>query len=131
MADHKALNIADGAGVSGAVFAALCCAGAPLIVSVVTAVGLSFIRTDAILWPLMGISLTVALLGFWAGQRLHGKSGPLVLAIAGAVALTAGVVFVHGPPAKVLIGVGAVALVGATAWNIALRRACRTTHLKR
>lgn len=120
----RVVRIADSAGVSGAIFAALCCAGFPLILSVLAAVGLSSLRRDAILFPLIGLCIAVALWGFWAGRKLHGGTGPLLLAIAGAVALVAGVVFVHGPPARLLIGLGAVGLVAATVWNIWLRRAC-------
>ncbi len=120
----KILRVADSAGVVGAVFAALCCAGMPLILSVLAAVGLSFLRTDAILLPLMGLSLVVSLWGFWIGRKLHGANGPLSLAVAGSIALVAGVVFVHGPPAKMLIGVGALALVVATSWNIVLKKTC-------
>lgn len=123
----RSLSIADSAGVFGAIFAALCCAGAPIILSVLAAVGLSFLRKDAILLPLMFVSLAVALWGFWAGRRLHGAPGPISLAIAAAAALSAGVVFVHGLPAKVLIGLGAIALVVATVWNIRLRLACRAS----
>ena len=119
----KAVRIADSAGTFGAIFAALCCAGAPLVVGVLATIGLSFLRTDAILLPLMGLSLAIALWGFLMGRRLHGASGPLWLAVVAAVALVAGVVFVHGPPAKVLIGIGAFGLLAATVWNILLRRA--------
>jgi len=50
-------SMTDGAGVLGTTFAALCCAGAPFIVSALVALGLSFLRSDAILLPLMGVSL--------------------------------------------------------------------------
>lgn len=123
----KAIRFADGAGVVGAVFAALCCAGLPLIVSVLATVGLSFLRTDAILLPLMAVSLAIALWGFWGGRRLHGASGPLLLALAGSVALVAGVVVIHGFPAKQVIGIGAVALIVATWWNVRLRRTCEAS----
>jgi mercuric ion transport protein len=112
----------DSAGVLGAVFAALCCMGAPIIVGVLGAVGLSSLRQDAILWPLMFLSLGVALWGLARDQRRHGAVGPLVLAVGGAVALVAGVVFVHGPPARAVIYGGALALVVATGWNIVVRR---------
>ncbi len=94
-----------------------------MILSGLAALGLSFLRTDAILLPMIGISLLVAFWGFWSGSRMHGESGPFALAIAGAIALVAGVVFVHGMPARVLIGIGAFALVVATVWNVGLRRA--------
>ena len=116
--------MADGAGVFGAIFAALCCAGTSLVVSVVTALGLGFIRHDAILWPLMILSLVVALWGFWQGFRTHRRSGPLLLGTVGAVSLAAGVIVVHGFPAMQMIYGGALLLVGATVWNVVVRRAC-------
>ncbi|MDQ6926732.1 MAG: MerC domain-containing protein [Candidatus Eremiobacteraeota bacterium] len=113
----RAVRWADSAGVIGAVFAALCCAGAPVILSVLAAVGLSALRRDAILLPLMVVSLGIALWGFWT-ERRRGGAGPLALAAVGATALIAAVVFVHGPPARLLIDGGALALVAATVWNI-------------
>lgn len=115
-------GVADGAGVLGSVFAALCCAGTPLVVGVVSALGLGFLRSDGILWPLMLISLAVALWGFWKGRQLHRSAGPLVLGLCGAAALTAGVIFVHGFPAMELIYAGAGSLVCATLWNLVARR---------
>jgi mercuric ion transport protein len=119
---RPAVRWADGAGTLGAVFAALCCMGAPIIVGVLGAVGLGWLRQDAILWPLMFASLGVALWGLARDRRRHGAIGPLMLAVGGAVALVAGVVFVHGAAARVLIYGGALALVGATGWNIVARR---------
>lgn len=121
---NRVTRFADGAGVMGAAFAALCCAGTPVIVSVLAAVGLSFLRNDAILWPLMFASIAVALWGFWRGRVVHGSAGPLTLAAAGGAALVAGVVFIHGFPAKQVIWAGAAALVAATFWNLTLRRRC-------
>jgi mercuric ion transport protein len=116
---------ADSAGVLGAVFAALCCAGTPVIVGALAAVGLSALRNDRILWPLMGLSLVVALWGLASDHRLHHRAGPPLIACAGAVALVAGVVFVHGPTARPIINAGAVLLVAATLWNV---RARATSH---
>ena len=97
--------------------------GAPVIVGVLGAIGLSWLRRDAILWPIMFLSLGIALWGLARDRRRHGTIGPLVLAVVGTVALVAGVVFVHGFPAPQLIYGGAVALVVATVWNIVARRA--------
>ena len=113
-----------GAGVIAASCAALCCAGAPIIVSVLAATGLSFLRTDAILLPIIAVALLLALVGFWAGRRIHGSNGPLGLGAIGSLGLVAGVVFVHGFPAKVLIGAGALLLLVAMLWNARLPRAC-------
>lgn len=127
----KSSRLADGAGVAGAVLAALCCAGAPIILSVLGALGLSFLRKDAILLPFMSVALVIAFWGFWVGRRIHGSSRPLLLAVGGSAALVVGVVYVHGFPAKQLIGAGAIALVGATVWNAWMRRGCATSTFSR
>jgi mercuric ion transport protein len=126
---------ASGGGVIAATCAALCCAGAPIILSVLSATGLSFLRSDRILLPVIGLTLVLALWGFWMSRRRHGKSGPLTLAVIGAVVLVGGVVWLHGLIAKTAIGAGAIALLAATVWNsretqrcdapIPLRRASR------
>ena len=100
---------ADGAGVIGAVLAALCCAGTPIIVGAVTALGLGFLRSDAVLWPLMLASLGIATWGFWRGRQCHGHIGPLVLGAAGGVSMASGVILVHGFPAMQMIYAGAAA----------------------
>ncbi len=46
-------QLTDVAGTFGAVVAAMCCAGTPFIIAAVAAVGLSALRKDAILWPVM------------------------------------------------------------------------------
>ncbi len=117
-------RFADAAGVLGAVLAALCCAGAPVILGVLSALGLSFLRRDAILLPFMLLAFLVALWGLWRDRATHRSSGPIVVALVGMLALAAGVIFVHGFPAKELIGIGVIALLSATVWNASLRRAC-------
>lgn len=124
MAD-KEIRFADSAGVMVAVLAALCCAGTPIMLAGLAALGLSSLRRDSILWPAMLVSVVVALWGFWVGQEIHHNRGPLLLSALGAISLTAGVIFVHGFPAMQMIAGGAAALVIATLWNIVLRRSCR------
>lgn len=119
-----ALRTADSGGVLGAIFAALCCAGTPFVIAGLATVGLGFLKNDAILWPLMFASLAVALWGFWIGRRTHGLTGPLIMAVVGAIALVVGVVFIHGFPAIQVIWTGVVALIGATIWNVTARRRC-------
>ena len=114
----KALSgYAGGAGAVAATCAALCCAGAPIIVSVLAATGLSFLRTDAVLLPVIGVALVIALWGFWKGGLQHGSWSPLLMGIAGSVALLLGVVVLHRMSSKVAIGGGAIALLVATIWN--------------
>ena len=120
----NAEKIADVAGPLGAVFAALCCAGVPFVVAGLAAIGLSFLRFDAFLWPLMILSVIVALWGMWRGRVIHGSAGPFVIAIVSGLALVAGVIFVHGFPARELIYAGSIGILAATIWNISSRVRC-------
>jgi mercuric ion transport protein len=122
---NRFVSFADGAGVLGAAFAALCCAGTPFIVAGLAAMGLSFLRKDAILWPLMILSLGIALWGFWRGWQMHNRIGPVMLAVLSASVLVAGVIFVHGFPAREMIWGAIAGLIAATAWNIAARGRAR------
>jgi hypothetical protein len=91
---------------------------------VLAATGLSFLRSDAILLPVIGVALVVALWGFWRRRQIHRTSGPFMLGLIGSIALVGGVVFLHGLVAKVLIGVGTLALFAATIWNARLPEFC-------
>jgi len=124
-------RLADAAGAIGAIVAALCCAGTPIIVVALAAAGLSSFRRDAILWPVMLVSLAVALWGFSQGKRFHRNSGPLVIGASGAVSLACGVIIVHGPQAMIMIYGGAILLMVATLWNILARRHCVIEALHR
>lgn len=121
----------DAAAVVGAVFAALCCAGTPLIVSGLTVLGLGFLRSDGILWPAMLLALVIAITGFWQGARTHGRWGPLAIGGLGAVSLASGVIVVHGFPAMQMIYGGSVALLVGAAWNSLERRNCKTMRSRR
>jgi mercuric ion transport protein len=120
----KAERFSDWAGPLGAAFAALCCLGVPFIVAAIAAVGLSFLRSDPILWPLMIVSILTALWGMWMGWRNHRNAGPFILTVFAGTALVAGVIFVHGFPARELIYGGSAAIVGASIWNATLRTRC-------
>jgi mercuric ion transport protein len=117
-------RFAGGAGVVAATCAALCCAGAPVILSILTATGLGFLRNDAILLPVIALALLIALWGFWRSRSVHASWGPLASGSLGAIALVCGVVALHGTVAKVFIGLGALVLLAATVWNAVLPRAC-------
>jgi mercuric ion transport protein len=121
---QKAELFADWTGPIGSVFAALCCLGVSWLVAAISAVGLSFLRADAILWPLMIASIVVAVWGMWAGHRTHRSFLPLLLGVLSGVALIAGVIFVHGFPARELIYAGSAGLTAASLWNAAARRSC-------
>ena len=117
---------AGGAGGITAALAALCCAGLPIILSVLAATGLSFLRTDAILLPAIIIAAAIALSGFWKGRAIHRSMGPFKLGTIGTASLLLGVVVLHGVIAKATIGIGAVALLISTIWNAQLIGRCKT-----
>ena len=87
---------------------------------------ISWVRQDAILWPLMFVSLAVALWGLTRDRRRHAISGPFAMASVGSAGLVAGVVFVHGPPAMWLINAVFLLLIAATLWNIWMRKSGAT-----
>ena len=124
-------GVTDGASVSGAILAALCCAGNGIILAALSAVGLGFLRRDAILWPVMLASLAVAVWGFWQARTGSRWRIPLVLGTLSALSLAAGVIVVHGPPAMTMIYGGAIGLLVATLLNARARRQCEpgSTHL--
>ena len=68
-------QLTDAAGALGAIVAAFCCAGTPMIVAALAATGLSALRKDAILWPIMLASLAVAIWGYWQGALERQWSG--------------------------------------------------------
>jgi hypothetical protein len=117
-------RLAGGAGVVAATCAALCCAGAPIIISILAATGLSFLRSDAILLPVIAIALLFALWGFWRSSRAHGSRVPMNSGIAGSLALIVGVIYLHGSLAKLFIGAGTFLLLAATVWNALLPHTC-------
>lgn len=123
-------RFADWTGPIGSVFAALCCLGVSWLVAAITAVGLGFLRKDAVLWPLMIASILAAVWGMWLGSRAHRSFLPLMLGVASGTALVAGVIFVHGFPAKELIYVGSVGLIAGSIWNAALRSRCERPEVR-
>jgi mercuric ion transport protein len=114
--------LTDVVGVIGAILAALCCAGTPFIIAALAATGLTAMRKDAILWPIMLVSLAVAIWGYWEGYRMHRTPAPIIVGTVGALSLALGVIVVNGFPAMQMIYGGALLLVAATVWNIVARK---------
>lgn len=109
----------DKAGIFGATFAALCCLGIPAVLSVVTAIGLGFLINDAVLLPLLVLSLAITLWGLASGWRRHHVPAPLIVGVAGAIGLFV-FSFVHQSRAFAIVSI--VALVIASGWNVMVLR---------
>jgi len=104
-------------GSIGSIFASLCCLGFAPVLAALSAAGLGFVISDAILIPLLALFLGIALWGIKGSQKRHGKTTPFYVGAGGAVAALAGVfVFI---PVHVI---GLIALVGASIRDIVLLR---------
>ena len=114
------------AGSLGSIFASLCCLGFAPLLAALTAAGLGFAISDAVLIPLLALFLGIALWGMKSSQRKHGKNAPFYVGAFGALAALVGIV-VFMP----LHVIGLIALVGASVWDIVLMRknklTCETT----
>jgi hypothetical protein len=75
----------DKIGIGGAAFAALCCLGFPALLAVVSAVGLGFLINDAVLLPLLGVSLSITLWGLYRGTRHHHRWSAFGIGVVGAI----------------------------------------------
>jgi len=106
----------DKLGVIGAAIAALCCLGLPAILSVVAALGLRFLINDAVLAPLLVISLALAVWGLARGYRRHRNWLPVALGVGASVALVATLLW----PSRPLGYASIAALVLASIANVVL-----------
>lgn len=107
------------AGVLGAAITALCCLGIPAVVSVFAALGLSFLINDAVLVPLMIVSLLLVGWGLRDGWARHGNvSSILIAVVSGALLVWASVV----RPSAALTYAAIGGLLAATLLNALLLR---------
>ena len=106
----------DKLGLAGTVFAALCCLGFPTLLSLLAALGLSFLIQAAVLMPLLAVFLVLTLVGLWHGIRQHGSRLAFHVGCASAAALLAFMWF-----NAVLTGIPIAGLVVATVLNVWLK----------
>jgi mercuric ion transport protein len=111
----------DKIGIGGAAFAALCCLGFPALLAIVSAAGLGFLINDAVLLPLLAISLLITLWGLYSGIRHHHNWSAFGIGVVGAVSM--GLSIMLGT--ALLAGVGIAALILASLLNILLRVRCQ------
>ncbi|AGG90847.1 MULTISPECIES: MerC domain-containing protein [Rhodanobacter] len=105
----------------GALFAAACCLGLPLLLSALSAAGLGFLIHDAILIPLLAAFVALNLWLLWRATGRHARRQPFVLGVFGGVLAVVGL-FIH-PLAATL---GLLMLVTASFWDFANGRRART-----
>ncbi len=110
---------ADKLGLLGSLATLACCLGFGPAIALLSAVGATFILTDAVLAPLFVGFATLGALGLVLSFRVHRRWPPLALhAASGATVF----VFTFVRFAKPLIWIGAAGLVGAAIWDAILKR---------
>jgi len=109
----------DKVGILAAAFAALCCLGISAVLSLVSAIGLGFLIHDAVLSPLLVISLLVTLWGLYSGWKQHRRPAAFILGAIAALALAV-FSFVHQSRPLAFISIGV--LIAASATNVILLR---------
>ena len=115
----SARDHADKVGIVAAAFAALCCLGIAAVLSVVSAIGLGFLIHDAVLLPLLVISLAVALWGLYSGWKRHHRPAALVVGGVGAIGL---VVFSYVCQSRGAAFVAIALLIAASVLNVTFLR---------
>lgn len=100
----------------------LCPLCIPAIAGFLSSLGLGFLATKAVIWPLLGLFSFLFILGLAWGYRQHRNAGPLLIGIAGTLAIPAGNYVVM---ARLLTYIGAAIAIAAAIWNIVLRMRCR------
>jgi mercuric ion transport protein len=85
------LSIMRVVGSLGSIFAALCCLGVPALLAALSAAGVGFLINDAILFPLLFVSLGITIFGSYLTFRQHRNRLPLVVTIICSVLIVAGI----------------------------------------
>lgn len=108
---NRATGVGVGIGAAFvALFAVLCCAGIPALLSFVGAIGLSVLIKQHLLFPLMVGSLLVGGWGAWRSYRSHRNGSFLAGYLLTALAIPLGMKFYH--PAMYAGLVGLLILTG-------------------
>ncbi|NOY71268.1 MAG: MerC domain-containing protein [Gammaproteobacteria bacterium] len=110
-------------GSIGSIFASICCLGFAPILAALSAAGLGFMISDAILIPLLAFFLILALWGMKSSQKRHGKTTPFYVGVGGAIAAFVGILVFM--PVHII---GLITLVSASIWDIVLLRKPSSSH---
>ncbi len=106
-------------GLTGSVFALLCCLGFGPLIALLSAIGAGFLVHDAVLAPLLVVFLVIGGFGIGVAYRRQRRVGPLLLHIAGAIAVF---IFTFVRLVTPLVWLGVAGLIAASLWDFALGR---------
>ncbi|MCA1580338.1 MAG: MerC family mercury resistance protein [Acidobacteria bacterium] len=108
-------------GFLGSLIAAACCLGIFFVVAGVTAIGAGFLIRDRYLLPIFTVFLLLSVIGTALSRRKHGRKGPLVISVSGAIVTFGGVLL---RPAIAYVGI-ALPLLASVLDLLAARSAPR------
>lgn len=106
-------------GMAGSLFTLLCCLGFGPLIALLSAIGAGFLVNDAVLAPLLVAFLVIGGIGIGVTYRRHRRIGPLLVHIAGAVAVFMFTFVLFVTP---LVWLGVAGLLAASLWDFALGR---------
>src|SRR5918996_2792324 len=109
----------DKVGVGGSAFTALCCLGFPALLSILSAIRLGFLISDAVLLPLLIVFLLVTLVGLALGISEHHRASAFVVATISAAGVF---IFIVVAYSKILAVISIIGLVTASVLNVVLRQ---------
>lgn len=96
----------------------------PAIGALLSAIGLGFLVNEAVLRPLLIAFILLAWFGYaWSFAKEHRVIYPLILGVFAGISLYVGrYVYLGGLLNAVLMYGGVIAMIGASVWNILLRK---------
>ena len=106
-------------GAGGSIFTSLCCLGTPALLAFLSAIGLGFVINDFILFPLLGVFLTISIYASFIHKKQHKNKSPFAITLASSILLIPAI-FINKYFAYLVIA----ALVFASIWDIILMRRC-------
>jgi len=109
----------DQLGVLGSLLAGLCCIGTPVLIVLISSLGLGFLIHDAILIPLLLIFLGINMMGQALSIEVHGNKLPFIISVISSVFVFGGIWF-----SVYLVYIGFIAMIGASVWNAFLKKQC-------
>jgi mercuric ion transport protein len=115
----------DKVGPLGTIFAALCCIGTPGLLAFLSAMGVGFLISDALLLPLLILFLAISMAGLYYSFKTHKNRWPVIL---GGISSLLILFFIYGWFLKPLVYLGLVGLVGTSVWNLVLKKRCLFTE---
>ena len=113
-------------GLAGSLFALLCYLGFGPLIALLSAIGAGFLVNDAVLAPLLVVFLVIGGIGLGVTYRRHRRIGPVVIHIAGAVAVFFFTFVLFVTP---LVWLGVAGLIAASLWDFVLGKQAHEERL--